>query len=121
MENAVSCLWVWFLGVSCARLAWFFAQIACFSWFEGSCAIERLTGFNKEIYGVSNVFEGTLMLVVLYMVMVNNYPTDCCGLAFAGSTGPLETHLSYTPSTYGTALLGCASQQPTSRLSDDSF
>lgn len=29
----------------------------------------------------------------LYMVMVNNQPTDCCGLAFAGSPGPLETHL----------------------------
>lgn len=27
------------------------------------------------------------------MVMVNNQPTDCCGLAFAGSSGPLETHL----------------------------
>lgn len=61
------------------------------------------------------------MLVVLYMVMVNNYPADRCGLAFAGSTGPLETHVTYTPSTYGTAWLGRASRQPTSRLSGASF
>ena len=36
------------------------------------CNSKSLTAFNKEIYNVSDVFEGTLMLVVLYMVMVNN-------------------------------------------------
>ena len=33
---------------------------------------QPLTGFNEEIYSVCDVCEGTLMLVVLYMVMVNN-------------------------------------------------
>lgn len=36
------------------------------------CNNKTLTGFNKEIYDVSDVFEGALTLVVLYMVMVNN-------------------------------------------------
>ena len=36
------------------------------------CNSKTLTAFNKEIYNVSDVFEGTLTLVVLYMVMVNN-------------------------------------------------
>lgn len=35
----------------------------------------------------------------LYTVMVNNQPTDCCGLAFGGSPGPLETHLADTTPT----------------------
>lgn len=33
----------------------------------------------------------------LYTVMVNKQPTDCCGLAFGGSPGPLETHLADHP------------------------
>lgn len=41
-----------------------------------------------------------LLLVVLYMVMVNNYHADFCGLAFTISTRPLETHLTQITQTH---------------------
>lgn len=44
-------------------------------------------------YRMSQMYLRELRCCGLYMVMVNNQPTDCCGLAFAGSPGPLETHL----------------------------
>lgn len=73
----LSCLWVWFLGYS-SPFVCEPGLVLCSSslvtlGFKGKlCNNKTLTGFNKEIYTVWDVFEGTLTLVVLYTVMVNN-------------------------------------------------
>lgn len=80
------------------RVLWFYL------WFEGELKCNKhRRSLIKRCAESLMCFREPLLLVVLYMVMVNNYHADFCGLPFAVSTWPLETHLTQAIPTHAQA------------------
>lgn len=80
-------------------------------------------GHNKSWQALMKRYRVSRMLLRepwwcgLYMVIVNKQPTDCCGLAFAGSPRPLETHLAHITPTCRDPCFAVAADRPRQRAS----